>query len=192
MDCALEVKGLRKQYSNFTLENFNLTLPKGSILGLIGENGAGKSTAFKTILGLAYKDAGSVKFFGTDFKPEDKELKEKIGVVFDGNPFQELLTNYSVTSLSVGLLFISLYVPALIKVGVEKARVLVLVLFVGITALGFIAFNNRQKAPNWFIQFGENIGRVLDRNVFLMLLFMLVLLAISLLFSVHWMEKKEI
>lgn len=92
MDCALEVKGLRKQYSNFTLENFNLALPKGSIMGLIGENGAGKSTAFKTILGLAHKDAGSVKFFGTDFRPEDKELKEMIGVVFDGNAFQELLT----------------------------------------------------------------------------------------------------
>ena len=99
---------------------------------------------------------------------------------------------YSITALSVGLLFISLYVPALIKVGVEKARVLVLLIIGAFTALCFIVYNNQQKAPNWFIQFGENIGRALDQNVFLVLLFMLVLLAISLLFSVRWMEKKEI
>lgn len=100
MDCALEVKGLRKQYSGFTLEDFNLALPKGSIMGLIGENGAGKSTALKTILGLAHKDVGSVKCFGTDFRPEDKDLKEKIGVVFDGNPFQELLTPKQLGNIS--------------------------------------------------------------------------------------------
>ena len=70
--------------------------------------------------------------------------------------------------------------------------ILVLVIIGAITALGFIAFNNQQKAPNWFIEFAENVGHALDRNVFLMLLFMLMLLAISLLFSVHWMEKKEI
>lgn len=99
---------------------------------------------------------------------------------------------YSITALSVGLLFISLYVPALIKVGVEKARVLVLLIIGAFTALCFIVYNNQQKAPNWLIQFGENIGHALDRNVYIMLLFMLVLLAISLLFSVRWMEKKEI
>ena len=99
---------------------------------------------------------------------------------------------YSITALSVGLLFISLYVPALIKVGVEKARVVVLILIGGITALVFILFNNEQKAPNWLIRFGENIGHALDRNVFLMLLFVLILVVISLLFSVHWMQKKEI
>ena len=91
----LEVEHLKYRYPHtkkLALDDISFTAEKGEFIGIIGENGAGKSTAFKTILGLVHKDAGSVKFFGTDFRPEDKELKEMIGVVFDGNAFQELLT----------------------------------------------------------------------------------------------------
>ena len=51
-DNALEIKNLTKTYESFKLDNLNLTLPKGCVLGLIGENGAGKSTTIKLILDI--------------------------------------------------------------------------------------------------------------------------------------------
>ena len=77
---AIEVKNLTKTYKDFALENLTLTLPKGCIMGLIGENGAGKSTAIKLILGITHPDSGSINIFGEKPTPE---LKQKIGVVFD-------------------------------------------------------------------------------------------------------------
>ena len=49
---ALEIRNLTKSYPGFTLDNINLTLPSGCIMGLIGENGAGKSTTIKLILDM--------------------------------------------------------------------------------------------------------------------------------------------
>ena len=57
---ALEIKNLTKKFPDFTLENLNLTLPAGCILGLIGENGAGKSTTIKLILDILHKDSGTI------------------------------------------------------------------------------------------------------------------------------------
>lgn len=54
---ALEIKNLTKSYPGFTLDNLNLTLPSGCIMGLIGENGAGKSTTIKLILNMIHKDS---------------------------------------------------------------------------------------------------------------------------------------
>ncbi len=59
---ALEIKNLTKNYIDFTLDNFSLTLPSGCITGLIGENGAGKTTVLKLILNIIKKDGGTVKF----------------------------------------------------------------------------------------------------------------------------------
>ena len=53
---ALEIKNLTKSYPDFTLDNLNLTLPSGCIMGLVGENGAGKSTTIKLILDMIHKD----------------------------------------------------------------------------------------------------------------------------------------
>lgn len=77
---AVEVKNLTKKYKGFALENLNLILPKGCIMGLIGENGAGKSTAIKSILGIVRPDSGSIKIFG---KEPSAEAKNDIGVVLD-------------------------------------------------------------------------------------------------------------
>lgn len=77
---AIEVKNLTKKYKGFALENLNLVLPKGCIMGLIGENGAGKSTAIKSILGIIRADSGSVEIFG---KEPTADIKQKIGVVLD-------------------------------------------------------------------------------------------------------------
>ena len=92
MENAIEVKGLSKKYNTFSLHNINLVVPKGYIVGLIGENGAGKSTTIKSILNLIQKDSGSIQIFNQDHAKHEKELKQDIGVVFDESHFPEQLT----------------------------------------------------------------------------------------------------
>ncbi len=92
MNAALTITGLTKQYSNFTLDNISFSIPSGSIVGLIGENGAGKSTTINSILGLIKKDSGKITILGHDIEDFDCTVKEKIGVVFDGSNFSEELT----------------------------------------------------------------------------------------------------
>ena len=90
---AIEISGLCKSYEGFRLENFSLNLPKGSILGLAGENGAGKSTIIKLIMNAEERDAGSVKVLGTECtSPEFNDLKNGIGVVLDEANFPAVLT----------------------------------------------------------------------------------------------------
>lgn len=88
----LEIRNLCKSYPDFSLDHLNLTLPKGCILGLIGENGAGKSTTIKLILDMIHRDSGDIFIFGRDNQENIKELKEDIGVVLDEVGFPECLT----------------------------------------------------------------------------------------------------
>lgn len=77
---ALEIKDLTKHYPDFTLDRVSLTLPSGCIMGLVGENGAGKSTTIRLILGMPRRDGGSIRVLGR----EDGKLDmEDIGVVLD-------------------------------------------------------------------------------------------------------------
>lgn len=92
MNTALTITGLTKKYSHFTLDNISFSIPSGSIVGLIGENGAGKSTTINSILGLIKKDSGKITILGHDIDTFDYAAKEKIGVVFDGSNFSEELT----------------------------------------------------------------------------------------------------
>ena len=64
MSAAIELKGVRKSYPHFTLKDITFNVPKGCIVGLIGENGAGKSTTLKTILNICHVDAGTITFYG--------------------------------------------------------------------------------------------------------------------------------
>ena len=90
MDNVLEIKNLTKKYKdNVGIENISFNVPKGSIVGLIGRNGAGKTTIIKTILDIIKKDSGEIKIVGQD-KLED-HIKNNIGVVFDGDTFTESL-----------------------------------------------------------------------------------------------------
>ena len=77
---ALELKNVCKAFPGFALDNLTLTLPAGCILGLIGENGAGKSTTIKLILDILRKDGGTITVLG---KEHTQLNKEDIGVVFD-------------------------------------------------------------------------------------------------------------
>ena len=79
---AIEIKNLVKKFDGFTLGPIDLSIPKGTIVGYIGQNGAGKSTTIKLLLGLLKIDSGEIKILGYD-NPNSLELKDKIGVVFD-------------------------------------------------------------------------------------------------------------
>lgn len=91
MDEILQIKDLTKSYRDFKLDRVSFSIQKGSIMGLIGENGAGKSTTINAILGLIKKDKGTVRFWGKELD-SSKQIKENIGVVFDGINFYETLT----------------------------------------------------------------------------------------------------
>lgn len=83
MDAAIQIDHLSKAYPGFCLENLSLILPSGAILGLIGENGAGKTTIMNLILHAAEQDSGEIRIFGKDHLAHEKELKQHIGVVQD-------------------------------------------------------------------------------------------------------------
>ena len=83
MKNAIEIRGLTKRFPGFALEGLNLTLPSGCILGLIGENGAGKSTTIKLLLGMLKPDGGSASVLGADIGGDLRPVKEEIGVVLD-------------------------------------------------------------------------------------------------------------
>lgn len=89
---ALEIRNLTKSYPGFTLDNVSLTLPSGCIMGLIGENGAGKSTTIKLILDMIHKDSGSITILGKNNEDTIELTKEDIGVVLDEAGIPECLT----------------------------------------------------------------------------------------------------
>ena len=80
---ALEIKDLRKSFPGFTLDGVSFTLPLGCIMGLVGENGAGKSTTIKLILDILHKDGGTVEILGKDNESDIRLTKEDVGVVMD-------------------------------------------------------------------------------------------------------------
>ena len=83
---AIELKGLEKRYRDFDLK-LDLTLPGGCILGLVGENGAGKSTTIRLLLGMARPDAGTIRVLGQERAP-----LQDVGVVLDEPGYPECLT----------------------------------------------------------------------------------------------------
>ena len=94
MTSALEIQNLSIVYknSNFKIDNLNLTIPQGAIMGLVGKNGAGKSTLINSIFDIVKIDSGKFLFYGSPLNENTKELKNKIGVVFDTLSFSELIT----------------------------------------------------------------------------------------------------
>ena len=95
---ALEIKNLTKTYPGFCLDHLNLTLPSGCIMGLIGENGAGKSTTIRLILQMLKPDSGSVVVLG-----QERINKEDVGVVLDEVGIPECLTAAQVGKVMAGI-----------------------------------------------------------------------------------------
>ena len=91
MEYAIEIKNLNKEYKKFKLDNVSFKVPRGSIMGFIGENGAGKSTTIKAILNLIKRDSGDIKILGKEIEKDEKTIKEDLGVVLGDGNFHEKL-----------------------------------------------------------------------------------------------------
>lgn len=87
----LKIEGLKKTYDHFHLD-CTLEVRPGSVTGLIGQNGAGKSTTFKAVLGLISPDGGRVEIFGKDVRQLGRKEREQIGVVLSDSGFSAYLT----------------------------------------------------------------------------------------------------
>ena len=100
---AIEIRGLSKHYKDFTLDNLDLDLPYGCVLGLVGENGAGKSTTIRLIMDALERDGGSVSVLGMDNKSREfRDLKEDIGVVLDETFVPEVINARQLGKIMAG------------------------------------------------------------------------------------------
>lgn len=89
---AIIVKNLTKKYGNYTaVDNLNFRLEKGKVFGLLGANGAGKSSSIECILGTKKSDEGEVSILGMDPVKDRRKLYERVGVQFQESKYQELI-----------------------------------------------------------------------------------------------------
>ena len=79
MTDAVRFEGVSKRYKHFTLDNIDLELPEGSIMGFIGANGAGKSTTIRILMGLIHADSGSVQVLGHSMPAAQVAAKRDVG-----------------------------------------------------------------------------------------------------------------
>ena len=105
MENILELQQICKSFpkSNFILDKLSFSLPYGSILGFVGENGAGKTTTIGCILNTVRKDSGMVKLFGKEMRDIDTDIREKIGVVYDGDNFPGFWTVKQLSQVMEGI-----------------------------------------------------------------------------------------
>ena len=105
MENILELQQICKSFpkSNFILDKLSFSLPYGSILGFVGENGAGKTTTIGCILNTVRKDSGMVKLFGKEMRDTDTDIREKIGVVYDGDNFPGFWTAKQLSQVMKGI-----------------------------------------------------------------------------------------
>jgi ABC-2 type transport system ATP-binding protein len=99
MEYSLQVENLSKHYSDFHLNHVSFHVPKGSIMGFVGENGSGKTTTIKAILNLIHKDSGTIQIFGLDHQRYEKQIKQDIGVVLDESNFPQNLSPLNIGSI---------------------------------------------------------------------------------------------
>ena len=100
---ALELRALTKRRGAFTLQNLDLTLPSGCIMGLIGENGAGKSTTIRLILNSLRRDGGSITVYGRDNRTLTARDREDIGVVLDEVGLPEYMNAVQIGRMMAGI-----------------------------------------------------------------------------------------
>lgn len=92
MENVIEIKNVHKSFEGFQLKDLTLTVKKGFVTGFIGGNGVGKSTTIKLIMNLLQPDSGTISVFGLNYKEHEKEIKQRIGFVYDENVFYDHLT----------------------------------------------------------------------------------------------------
>ena len=90
---AIALNGVTKAFRDFTLDNVTLTVPEGTVCGLVGENGAGKTTAIRLLMGAIRADGGEISVLGrSPASPDFREAKQEIGIVLDEAYFPEVMT----------------------------------------------------------------------------------------------------
>ena len=92
MENVIELKNVNKKFNGFELKNFSISIKKGYVTGFIGGNGVGKSTTIKLIMNILQPDNGEIRIFGLDYKKHEKEIKQRIGFVYDESTFYDHLT----------------------------------------------------------------------------------------------------
>lgn len=100
---AIEISGVTKRYDGFTLDNISFSVPTGSIMGFIGQNGAGKSTTIKALLNIISIDSGKITILGKDHIKDEYEVKSQIAAVFDELPFHEGFTVEQISRMFSGI-----------------------------------------------------------------------------------------
>lgn len=100
---AIELKSVTKRYDGFTLDNVSFEVPKGCIMGFIGQNGAGKTTTIRSLLNITKIDEGGITLLGLDHAKEEKEIKKRLAVVFDELPFHDFFTANDMAKIFEGI-----------------------------------------------------------------------------------------
>ena len=100
---AIEIKDLTKKYDGFTLDSISFAVPKGCIMGFIGQNGAGKTTTIRALLNIIKTDGGTINMLGLDHIKDEYTIKEQIAAVFDEIPFHESFNAHQVNIMFRGL-----------------------------------------------------------------------------------------
>ncbi|GIN74548.1 ABC transporter ATP-binding protein [Bacillus sp. J14TS2] len=85
MENVIELRGVSKELKAFSIDNIDLQIKQGFVTGFIGANGAGKTTTMKLMMNLLQADAGEISVFGLDYASHEKEIKDRIGFVYDSN-----------------------------------------------------------------------------------------------------------
>lgn len=100
---AIELKGVIKRYEGFTLGPVSFDVPKGYIMGFIGQNGAGKTTTIRSLLNITDIDGGEIRLLGLDHVKDETEIKKRIAVVFDELPFHDIFNAKDMARIFEGL-----------------------------------------------------------------------------------------
>ena len=100
---AIVINGVTKRYDGFMLDNISFEVPKGCIMGFIGQNGAGKTTTIRSLLHITDIDSGEISIFGMDHIKDEAEVKKRIAVVFDELPFHDVFTAKDMAKIFEGM-----------------------------------------------------------------------------------------
>ena len=105
MNYALKLNNVTKTYKNsdFSLKKVSFSLPSGSVMGFVGENGAGKTSTIGCILQTLFKDSGTIQILGREMTDANVEIRENIGVVYDGDNFPGYLSAEQLSNIMNGI-----------------------------------------------------------------------------------------
>lgn len=105
MNYALKLNNVTKTYKNsdFSLKKVSFSLPSGSVMGFVGENGTGKTTTIGCILQTLFKDSGTIQILGREMTDANVEIRENIGVVYDGDNFPGYLSAEQLSNIMNGI-----------------------------------------------------------------------------------------